>query len=122
MRVERASLDQVRDRFDALKKRKEPGSFTEHDLDERIVKQQEEEEERKRQRREKKKEKKKEKVPEEEPEVDPDMAAMMGFGAGVLLSMDFHIFWLITSEPSSNIDAPSSHIQQVAEMDTLCFL
>ncbi|KAK6233258.1 hypothetical protein SCA6_003331 [Theobroma cacao] len=80
MRVERATLQQVQERFDQLKKRKAPGSFSEQDLDERIIKQQEEEEERKRQRRERKKEKKKEKAAEEEPEIDPDVAAMMGFG------------------------------------------
>lgn len=81
MRVERASLQQVQERFEALKKRKVEGVFTEQDLDERILKQQQEEEERKRQRREKKKEKKKEKSKEEESEeVDPDVAALMGFG------------------------------------------
>ncbi|KAM4108170.1 hypothetical protein ACB094_03G025000 [Castanea mollissima] len=80
MRVERASVDQVKQRFEVLKKRRVPGSFTEQDLDERILKQQQEEEERKRQRREKKKEKKKEKLAEEETEMDPDVAEMMGFG------------------------------------------
>ncbi|KAK7847345.1 uncharacterized protein LOC112005676 [Quercus suber] len=80
MRVERASVDQVKQRFEILKKRRVPGSFTEQDLDERILKQQQEEEERKRQRREKKKEKKREKVAEEETEMDPDVAEMMGFG------------------------------------------
>ncbi|KAI5658591.1 hypothetical protein M9H77_27384 [Catharanthus roseus] len=80
MRVERASLEQVQERFERLKKRKDTVGFTEQDLDERILKQQQEEEERKRQRREKKKEKKKEKAAEEEPEMDPDVAAMMGFG------------------------------------------
>ncbi|XP_074558138.1 uncharacterized protein LOC141814039 [Curcuma longa] len=81
MRVERATLQQVQERFESLKKRKVPESFTEQDLDERIRKQQEEEEERKRLRRERKKEKKKEKAAQEETEdVDPDMAAMMGFG------------------------------------------
>ncbi|KAJ9681785.1 hypothetical protein PVL29_017926 [Vitis rotundifolia] len=80
MRVERASLQQVQERFEVLKKRRTPGSFTEQDLDERILKQQQEEEERKRQRRERKKEKKKEKALEEEPELDPDVATMMGFG------------------------------------------
>ncbi|WOG86852.1 hypothetical protein DCAR_0206071 [Daucus carota subsp. sativus] len=80
MRVERASLEQVQQRFDNLKKRKEPGTFTEQDLDERVLKQQQEEEEKKRQRRERKKEKKKEKASEEEVEMDPDVAAMMGFG------------------------------------------
>ncbi|PIA59495.1 hypothetical protein AQUCO_00400406v1 [Aquilegia coerulea] len=80
MRVERASLQQVQDRFENLKKRKTEVSFTEKDLDDRIQKQEEEEEERKRLRRERKKEKKKEKAAEEEPEVDADVAAMMGFG------------------------------------------
>ncbi|XP_043711723.1 zinc finger matrin-type protein 2 isoform X2 [Telopea speciosissima] len=81
MRVERASLEQVQNRFEILKKRKVAGSFTEQDLDERILKQQQEEEERKRQRRERKKEKKKEKAAEEETEEgDPDVAALMGFG------------------------------------------
>ncbi|XP_010914543.1 uncharacterized protein [Elaeis guineensis] len=81
MRVERATLQQVQERFEMLKKRKAPGSFTEQDLDERILKQQQEEEERKRQRRERKKEKKKEKAAQDESEdIDPDVAAMMGFG------------------------------------------
>ncbi|TVU50464.1 hypothetical protein EJB05_01836 [Eragrostis curvula] len=102
MRVERASLEQVQKRFEALKKRKDPSTFSEQgdrehtifsskvipftffnvpDLDERIMKQQQEEEERKRQRKEKKKEKKKELAAQHEPEdVDPDIAAMMGFG------------------------------------------
>ncbi|PIA32361.1 hypothetical protein AQUCO_04500156v1 [Aquilegia coerulea] len=80
MRVERASLQQVQDRFENLKKRKTEVHFTEKDLDDRIQKQQEEEEERKRLRRERKKEKKKEKAAEEEPDVDADVAAMMGFG------------------------------------------
>lgn len=78
MRAERSSLKQVQERFENLKKRKDLGSFTEQDFDERILKQQQEEEERKRLRREKKKEKKKEAV--EEPEMDPDVAALMGFG------------------------------------------
>lgn len=80
MRVERSSLEQVQQRFESLKKRKDPGSFTVQDFDERMLKQQQEEEERKRLRREKKKEKKREKASEEEPEIDPDVAAMMGFG------------------------------------------
>jgi len=81
MRVERASLEQVQQRFDVLKKRKVTGSFTEQDLDNRILKQQQEEDERKRQRRERKKEKKKEKATEEDlDDCDQDVAAMMGFG------------------------------------------
>ncbi|KAL2536935.1 U4/U6.U5 tri-snRNP component SNU23 [Forsythia ovata] len=62
MRSERATLEQVQQRFENLKKRKDTGGFTEQDFDERILKQQQEEEERKRLRREKKKEKKKEKA------------------------------------------------------------
>lgn len=80
MRSERATLDQVRQRFEVLKKRKTTGSFSEQDLDEKILKQQQEEEEIKRQRRERKKEKKKEKAAVEEPEIDTEVAAMMGFG------------------------------------------
>ncbi|KAL5700943.1 hypothetical protein ACHQM5_026333 [Ranunculus cassubicifolius] len=82
MRVERASLQQVQERFQKLKKRSVPGSFTEQDYDDRMLKEQQEEEERKRQRRERKKEKKKEKVIEEEAAVeeDVDVAEMMGFG------------------------------------------
>ncbi|XP_068659857.1 uncharacterized protein [Aristolochia californica] len=81
MRVERASLQQVQERFEILKKRKASGSFSEQDLDARILKQQQEEEERKRERRERKKEKKKEKAAEENAEEeDPDVAALMGFG------------------------------------------
>ena len=56
MQVERASVDQVKQRFEVLKN---PGSFTKQDLDEQILKRQQEEEERKRQCREKKKKKKK---------------------------------------------------------------
>lgn len=78
MRVERATLKQVQERFDSLKRRKT--DFTEQDFDNRILKQQEEEEERKRQRKEKKKEKKKEKVVEEDVLEDSEMAALMGFG------------------------------------------
>ncbi|VFQ62206.1 unnamed protein product [Cuscuta campestris] len=80
MRVERASLQQVQERFETMKKRKDSTSITVQDFEERMLKQQHEEEERKRQRREKKKEKKKEKATEDEPEEDSDIAAMMGFG------------------------------------------
>lgn len=84
MRVERASLQQVQDRFEALKRKSSAGGFTEEDFDCRIQKQREEEEERKRCKREKKKEKKRGKEGKEGKEefvdgVDPDIAAMMGF-------------------------------------------
>ncbi|CAN1161565.1 Zinc finger matrin-type protein 2 [Linum perenne] len=81
MRVERSSLAQVQERFEMLKKRKDPTSFSEQDLDERLLKRQQEEEEHKRLKRERKKEKKKEKAGEDqEADIDPDVAAMMGFG------------------------------------------
>lgn len=92
MRVERASLQQVQDRFETLKRKKTAGGFTEQDFDTRIQRQSEEEEERKRNRREKKKEKRREKegggVGKEEGggggggdlAMDADMAALMGFG------------------------------------------
>ncbi|KAK1319882.1 hypothetical protein QJS10_CPB04g00950 [Acorus calamus] len=80
MRVERASLQQVQERFELMKKRKVVSTFTEKDLDERILKQQQEEEERKRLRREKKKEKKEKAAEEDVEEGDADVAALMGFG------------------------------------------
>ncbi|KAK1295496.1 hypothetical protein QJS10_CPA16g01629 [Acorus calamus] len=80
MRVERASLQQVQERFELMKKRKVVSTFTEQDLDERILKQQQEEEERKRLRREKKKEKKEKAAEEDVEEGDADVAALMGFG------------------------------------------
>ncbi|KAL5714194.1 hypothetical protein ACHQM5_016188 [Ranunculus cassubicifolius] len=80
MRVERASVTQVKERF--FEKRRTAETFTEEDYDECILKLQEEEDERKRQRREKMKEKKKEKAMEEEAVVEEDLnvAEMMGFG------------------------------------------
>ena len=81
MRVERASLQQVQERFETLKRKKTTGGFTELDLDTRIQKQQEEDEERKRTRKEKKKEKKREKEVKEDlgDGFDSSVAAMMGF-------------------------------------------
>lgn len=80
MRVERATLQQVQERFEKLKKKKSDVGFTEQEFEERIKKQEEEEEERRRLKKEKKKEKKREKAAEEEPEGDADVAALMGFG------------------------------------------
>ncbi|XP_018624352.1 uncharacterized protein [Nicotiana tomentosiformis] len=77
MRVERSSLEQVQQRFEASKKRKDTGSFTVQDFEEQLLKQQQEEEERKQRR---KRRRFKEKAAEEEPEIDPEVAAMMGFG------------------------------------------
>jgi len=82
MRVERASLQQVQERFESLKRKKTAGGFTEQDFDSRIEKQREEEEERKRSKREKKKEKKREKEVKDDllgDGADVDIAALMGF-------------------------------------------
>jgi len=82
MRVERASLQQVQERFESLKRKKTAGGFTEQDFDSRIEKQREEEEERKRSKREKKKEKKREKEGKDDllgDGTDVDIAALMGF-------------------------------------------
>ncbi|KAJ6974000.1 zinc finger matrin-type protein 2 [Populus alba x Populus x berolinensis] len=71
----------VQERFEKLKKRREPGSFTEQDLDERIFKTARRRGGTQAPTPRKKKEKKKEKAAEEEEaDIDPDIAAMMGFG------------------------------------------
>lgn len=82
MRVERATLQQVQERFGNLKRKKDGPGMSEEELQARLLKQEEEEEERKRQRRERRKEKKKDKglgifVGEE---FDAHMNAVMGFG------------------------------------------
>lgn len=82
MRVERATLQQVQERFGNLKRKKDAPGFSEGELEARLLKQEEEEEEKKRQRRERKKEKKKDKGVEDEgaEEFDPEMSTVMGFG------------------------------------------
>ncbi|XP_016460296.1 uncharacterized protein LOC107783792 [Nicotiana tabacum] len=55
MRVERSSLEQVQQRFEASKKRKDTGSFTVQDFEEQLLKQQQEEEERKQRRKRRRK-------------------------------------------------------------------
>ncbi|GAQ87124.1 U4/U6.U5 tri-snRNP component SNU23 [Klebsormidium nitens] len=80
MRVERSSVDQVKQRFETLK-RKQAETFTEEDLDTRIRAREEEEEERRRQKKERKKDKKKSDDPVDDTgDMDPEMAALMGFG------------------------------------------
>ncbi|XP_064481461.1 zinc finger matrin-type protein 2-like [Ornithodoros turicata] len=79
MRVERSSLDQVKKRFEANKKKLEEKK-KDYDFEQRMQELREEEEKLKEYRREKRKERKrKSQEPLEDNEVDQDMAAMMGF-------------------------------------------
>lgn len=79
MRVERSSLDQVKKRFEANKKKMEEKK-KDYDFEQRMQELREEEEKIKEYRREKRKERKrKNQEPLDEGEVDQDMAAMMGF-------------------------------------------
>ena len=77
MKVERSSLDQVKNRF-ALNKRKLEEKKKDYDFEERMKELREEEEKQKEYRRNKKK-RKVEEVEEDTFGGDPDMMAMMGF-------------------------------------------
>ena len=75
MKIERSSLDQVKERF-AINKRKMEEKKKEYDFEERMKELKEEEEK----QREYKRNKRKRKLEEvEEPAGDPDMMATMGF-------------------------------------------
>lgn len=81
MKVERSSVEQVKKRFEALKKKKEEKT-KEYDLTERIQELKEEEEKLREYRREKRKEKKRkynEVDKSDHNDDNDDMAAMMGF-------------------------------------------
>ncbi|CAG0892912.1 unnamed protein product [Cyprideis torosa] len=84
MRVERSSLDQVKSRFELLKKKKEEQT-KEYSLEERLGELREEEEKLKEYRREKRQERKrksKEALGDDEDQsafMDPEVAAAMGF-------------------------------------------
>ncbi|EFX68143.1 putative zinc finger matrin type 2 [Daphnia pulex] len=81
MKVERSSVEQVKKRFEALKKKKEEKT-KEYDLSERIQELKEEEEKLREYRREKRKEKKRkfnEVDKSDHNDDNDDMAAMMGF-------------------------------------------
>merc|ERR1712059_233574 len=75
MKVERSSIDQVKDRF-AQNKRKMEEKKKEYDFDQRMQELKDEEEKAKEYRRNKNKKKK---IEADDSEMDPDMAAMMGF-------------------------------------------
>lgn len=79
MRVERSSLEQVRSRFEMLKRKSEEKK-KEYDVDEKMKELREEEEKLKEYKREKRKEKKKRKREEDIDEIDDDeLSKMMGF-------------------------------------------
>ncbi|KAH9370366.1 zinc finger matrin-type protein 2 [Haemaphysalis longicornis] len=77
MRVERSSLDQVKQRFELNKKKLEEKK-KDYDFEQRMQELREEEEKLREYRREKRKERKR-KAQEPTEDVDPDMAATMGF-------------------------------------------
>lgn len=81
MKVERSSLDQVKERFQTNKKKMEEKQ-KDYELESRMREAKEEEEKVKEQRREKKKDRKRRADDDEDLTVGPsdDMAAIMGFG------------------------------------------
>ncbi|KAK7096997.1 hypothetical protein V1264_004039 [Littorina saxatilis] len=76
MKIERSSLDQVRQRFEMNKKKKEEKK-KEYDIEERLKEIKEEEEKVKAHKKEKRKERKRK--ADDSEDGDPDMAALMGF-------------------------------------------
>ena len=82
MKVERSSLDQVKNRF-AMNKKKLEEKQRDYDLEERVAELREEEEKAREYRKEKRKEKKRKLQKDDVDEgggMDPSMAAIMGFG------------------------------------------
>ena len=80
MKVERSSLDQVKNRF-AMNKKKLEEKQRDYDLEERVAELREEEEKAREYRKEKRKEKKR-KLQKDDLDgggMDPSMAAIMGF-------------------------------------------
>ncbi|KAL0074769.1 C2H2-type zinc finger transcription factor [Phycomyces blakesleeanus] len=80
MKVERASIDSVKERLAMLKRKKEEPE-KEYDLDSRVAELKREEDEERRRRKEKKRQKKeaKKRKAEDEPEDAADISEMMGF-------------------------------------------
>lgn len=78
MRIERSSLDQVKQRFEMNKKKKEEKK-KEYDFEERLREIREEEEKAKVQKKEKRKERKRKAEDSGADDIDPDMAQLMGF-------------------------------------------
>ncbi|GFR27233.1 zinc finger matrin-type protein 2 [Trichonephila clavata] len=78
MRVERSTLDQVKQRME-MNKRKREEKQKEYDFEQRLQELKDEEEKLKEYRKEKRKERKRKAVESIDSNVDPDMAAIMGF-------------------------------------------
>ncbi|XP_035218447.1 zinc finger matrin-type protein 2-like [Stegodyphus dumicola] len=78
MRVERSTLEQVKQRME-MNKRKREEKQKEYDFEQRLQELKDEEEKLKEYRREKRKEKKRKAIEAFDGEVDSDMAAIMGF-------------------------------------------
>ncbi|KAG8199689.1 hypothetical protein JTE90_022139 [Oedothorax gibbosus] len=78
MRVERSTLDQVKQRMELNKKKREEKQ-KEYDFEQRLQELKDEEDKLKEYRREKRKERKRKAVGSIDDEVDPDMASIMGF-------------------------------------------
>ncbi|KAF4528379.1 hypothetical protein B566_EDAN016913 [Ephemera danica] len=78
MRVERSSVDQVKSRFDVVKKKLEEKK-KEYDIELKMKEMREEEEKLKEYRKERRKERKRKLEEAEEQAIDPEMAAIMGF-------------------------------------------
>ncbi|PVD34700.1 hypothetical protein C0Q70_05977 [Pomacea canaliculata] len=78
MKIERSSLDQVKQRFEMNKKKKEEKK-KEYDFEERMKEIKEEEEKAKAHKKEKRKERKRKADEDDDADGDPDMAALMGF-------------------------------------------
>ena len=84
MKIERSSLDQVKNRF-ATNKKKMEEKQKDYDLEERVAELREEEEKAREYRKEKRKEKKRKAQKDDDDldeggGIDPAMAAIMGFG------------------------------------------
>jgi len=79
MKIERSTLDQVKQRFETNKKKKEEKK-RQYDFEERMKELKEDEERLKAYRREKRKAKKRKIEEELSSDVDPQMASLMGFG------------------------------------------
>ncbi|XP_054716517.1 LOW QUALITY PROTEIN: zinc finger matrin-type protein 2-like [Uloborus diversus] len=78
MRIERSTLDQVKQRME-MNKRKREEKQKEYDFEQRLQELKDEEEKIKENKREKRKEKKRKAAESQDKDLDPDMAAIMGF-------------------------------------------
>eukprot|EP00899_Mesostigma_viride_P003099 jgi/Mesvir1/12790/Mv22841-RA.1 len=80
MRVERKTAEDVRERFQQLKRKASTQTTAEEEFDARIQRAMEEDEKRKKEKKEKKRDKQEAPPADDLEGVDPEMAALMGFG------------------------------------------